>query len=263
MVRPTVRSSLTRAADRAGPAALVAAGIAAVVALAVAPRAAIQGEAQRLMYVHVPGAWTAFAAFGCVALCSIAVLLRRPGPYDAVARAAAELGVAMTALTIMEGSLWGHTAWGVWWAWDPRLVSTAFLLVSYVAYLALRSLPGDPVRVQRRAAVAGLVFAVEVPVVHFSVLWWRTLHQPPTLLVPSLSPPIAPLMLLALLLGVVTFSLGGLWYVRRRVRQLTGATPQAPQLSPPSAGRPVPAPRSAERVLDPLPERTAREETGA
>ncbi|MEP9381901.1 cytochrome c biogenesis protein CcsA [Nocardioides cheoyonin] len=235
-----VRSWAARAGTRLGPAALGVAAVAAVLALVVAPRAAIQGEPQRLMYVHVPGAWTAFAAFACVALCSIAVLLRRPGPYDAVARAAAELGVAMTALAIAEGSLWGHSAWGVWWAWDPRLVTTALLLVSYVAYLALRSLPGDEDRVRRRAAVAGLVFSVEVPIAHFSVLWWRTLHQPPTVLRPSLSPPIAPLMLLALLVGVLAFTLAGAWYVRRRVLQLTAPTSPAAVPAAPAERAPVP-----------------------
>ena len=232
--RSVLRSWASRSGARLGPAALVVGAVAAVLALVVAPQAAIQGEPQRLMYVHVPAAWTAFAAFGCVALCSIAVLLRRPGPYDAVARAAAELGVAMTALAIAEGSVWGHSAWGVWWAWDPRLVSTALLLVSYVAYLALRSLPGEQQRVARRAAVAGLVFAVEVPVAHFSVLWWRTLHQPPTVLRPSLSPPIAHLMLLALLVSVLAFTLAGAWYVRRRVRQLA-APPVVPVSGEPAA----------------------------
>jgi heme exporter protein C len=215
------RSAAAFVVARLGVAAAVVGLVAVILALMVAPEAAIQGQPQRLMYVHVPAAWTAFAAFACVALCSIAVLLRRPGRYDAVARAAAEVGVAMTAVAIAEGSLWGHSAWGVWWAWDPRLVSTALLLVSYVAYLALRSLPGDAERVSRRAAVAGLVFAGWVPVAHFSVLWWRTLHQPPTVLRPSLSPPpIAPLMLLALLTATLAFTLGAGWYVRRRVQRL-------------------------------------------
>lgn len=218
-----VLSWASRAGRRLGAAAVVVGGVAAVLALLIAPRAAIQGQPQRLMYVHVPAAWTAFAAFGCVALCSVAVLLRRSGPYDAVARAAAELGVAMTTLAIAEGSVWGHSAWGVWWAWDPRLVSTAMLLVSYVAYLALRAMPGDEVHVRRRAAVVGLCSVVWVLIAHFSVLWWRTLHQPPTLLRPSLSPPIAPLMLLALVVGVLAFTLAGAWYVRRRVLQLTRA----------------------------------------
>lgn len=222
------RSAATFVVAKLGLAAVVVGLVSVVLALLVAPEAAIQGPPQRLMYVHVPAAWTAFAAFACVALCSIAVLLRRPGPYDAVARAAAEVGVAMTALTLAEGSLWGHSAWGVWWAWDPRLVSTALLFVSYVAYLALRALPGDPERVSRRAAVAGLVFAGWIPVVHGSVLWWRTLHQPPTLLQPSLSPPIAPLMLLALLVSLLAFTLGAAWYVRCRVERTIGLPSAAP-----------------------------------
>lgn len=220
-----LRTWAVRAGTCLGPAALVVAAVAAVLALVVAPMAAIQGEPQRLMYVHVPAAWTAFAAIACVALCSIAVLVRHPGPYDAIAGAAAELGVAMAGLTIAEGSLWGRSAWGVWWAWDPRLVSTAMLFICYVAYLAMRALPGDPDRVRRRAAVAGVVFSVWVPIAHFSVLWWRTLHQPPTVLRPSLAaPPIAPLMLLALLASVLAFTLAGAWYVRRRVI-VTAAVP--------------------------------------
>jgi heme exporter protein C len=221
-----------RLGRRLAVAAVAAALLAVVLALAVAPEAAIQGQSQRLMYVHVPSAWTAFLCFGVLVLCSVAQLLQRPGPWPRVARAAAEVGVAATALTIAEGSLWGHIAWGVWWAWDPRLVSTALMLVSSIAYLALRALPGDAARVERRAAFAGLVFAIEVPVVHFSVLWWRTLHQPPTLLRPSLSaPPIAPLMLVTLLVAVLASTLAAAWYVVRRTEQL----------APP----PLPVPRRA------------------
>jgi heme exporter protein C len=221
-----------RAGAKIGMCAVVLGAVAAVLALIVAPQAAVQGPAQRLMYAHVPAAWTAYLAFGCVALCSVAVLLDRPGRFDDVARAAAEVGVAMTALTIAEGSIWGHSAWGVWWAWDPRLVSTAVLLLSYTAYLAIRSLPGpEPVR-RHRAAVAGLLFALEMPVVHFSVLWWRTLHQPPTLLRPSLSPPIDPVMLTALLVAVLAFSFGAAWYVRRRVEQLAAVGVPEPDSAP-------------------------------
>lgn len=200
---------------------------AAVMALAVAPADAVQGQAQRLMYVHVPSAWTAFLAFGVVGVASAAVLLGVGRRWDAVAHAAAELGVAMTALAIAEGSVWGHSAWGVWWTWDPRLVTTSLMLVLYVAYLALRSLPGEPGRVRRRAAVLGVVALGIVPVVHFSVLWWRTLHQPPTLLRPDLAPPIASSMLVTLLLAVVAFMLAGGWWVRRRVAQLSAVPSSA------------------------------------
>lgn len=218
----------TRARVGLGSLAVVAAAVAAVLALVVAPPDAIQGQAQRLMYLHVPAAWTAFLSFGVVCLASLAVLLRRGGRWDALAQAAAELGVGMTALTLLEGSIWGHAAWGVWWTWDPRLVTTAVLFLLYVGYLALRALPGDADRVARRAAVAGALFVVQVPVVHFSVLWWRTLHQPPTLLRPELHAPIAPLMLTALLAGLVAFTLAGAWYVRRRVARLAPAAPVVP-----------------------------------
>jgi heme exporter protein C len=209
-----------------GAVALTAATL--VAGLLIAPPDAVQGQSQRLMYVHVPSAWTAFAAFGVVAVASAAVLLCPGSRWDDVAQAAAEVGVATTALTIAEGSIWGHLAWGAWWAWDPRLVTTAFLLLLYTAYLALRALPGDQDRVRRRAAVAGLVFVVWVPVVHFSVLWWRTLHQPPTLLQPSLSAPIDPLMLMALLLGVAASTCAAAWYVVRRVEALAAAGRPSP-----------------------------------
>jgi heme exporter protein C len=130
----------------------------------------------------------------------------------------------MTGVTLLEGSIWGHSAWGVWWAWDPRLVSTAALFLVYVGYLALRALPGDPDRVRRRAALLGAIAIVQVPVVHFSVLWWRTLHQPPSILGPELSsPPMAASMMATLFLAVFAFTLAGAWYVTRRVEQLLPA----------------------------------------
>lgn len=193
---------------------------AAVMALAVAPPDAIQGQSQRLMYVHVPAAWTAYCAYAVVLFASIAVLLRRGRRWDALAQAGAELGVGMTALTIVEGSIWGHETWGVWWTWDPRLVTTAVLLLLYLGYLAIRGLPGAPERAARRSAWLGIVLFAQVPVVHFSVLWWRTLHQPPTLLRPDLEAPIAPLMLAALLTSLVAFMLAGAWFLRRRLAQL-------------------------------------------
>ncbi|HET7328182.1 MAG TPA: cytochrome c biogenesis protein CcsA [Nocardioidaceae bacterium] len=205
--------------------ATVAVVAALVLGLVVAPAEAIQGQAQRLMYVHVPAAWTAFCAFAVVLGCSVAVLMGRSRRWDAHAQAAAELGVGMTALAIVEGSIWGHSVWGVWWTWDARLVTTAVLLLLYLGYLGVRGLPGDSRRVSRRAAVVGVVSFVQVPVVHFSVLWWRTLHQPPTLVSPSSSPPIAPMMLAALLVSVLAFMLAGAWFVRRRVAQLVDDSP--------------------------------------
>ena len=194
------------------PAALVA-------ALVVAPTDALQGEAQRLMYVHVPAAWLAYACFAVVLVASVAYLLRRDLRWDRRAQAAGELGVGMTALAIVLGSLWGRPVWGTWWVWDPRLVTTVVLLLVYAGYLSVRGLGDDRATGARRAAAVGILSFVNVPVVHFSVVWWRTLHQPATVL----SPDPAPLdgrMALALLLSVVAFSLGGWLIVRRRVRAL-------------------------------------------
>lgn len=237
-----------RAGRALGLAALVWAAALLVMGLLVAPPDAVQGQSQRLMYLHVPAAWTAFAAFGVVAACSLAQLLGGGRRTWAVAGAAAELGVAMTGLTLAEGSIWGHATWGVWWAWDPRLVSTAVLFLAYVVYLAGRSLADADPSARRRVAVVGAASAVLVPVVHFSVLWWRSLHQPPTLLAPSLHPPIAPVMLAALLVGVVAFSLAGGWYVVRRTEALL-ALPSAPSgaaapESRPAAAAPVVSERS-------------------
>jgi heme exporter protein C len=214
---------------------------AAVLALAVAPPDALQGQSQRLMYVHVPSAWTAYCAFAVVLAASVAVLLRRGPRWDALARAGAELGVGMTALAIVEGSIWGHEVWGVWWTWDPRLVTTAVLLLLYLGYLTARGLPGAPERVARRSAWLGIALFAQVPVVHFSVLWWRTLHQPPTLLRPDLEAPIAPMMLAALLTSLAAFMLAGAWFLRRRVVQLAPAEQPAPVAAPAEAPEDTPA----------------------
>lgn len=218
-----------RLPDRALAAgAALTSGVALVVALAVAPPDATQGQAQRLMYVHVPAAWLAYACFALVLVASVAYLLRRDLRWDRRAQAAGELGVGMTALAIALGSLWGRPVWGTWWVWDPRLVTTVVLLLVYAGYLSVRGLGDDRDTGARRAAAVGILGFVNVPVVHFSVIWWRTLHQPPTVLSPDPAPMDAR-MALALLLAVVAFSLAGWLVLRRRVRALAahdGAPPQ-------------------------------------
>ncbi|SEK55890.1 cytochrome c biogenesis protein CcsA [Nonomuraea pusilla] len=200
----------------AGAAALVA----LVLGLAVAPPDALQGQPQRLMYVHVPAAWTAYAAFAVVLAAGAAHLLGRPPFWDRLARAAAELGAGMTALALALGVLWGRPVWGVWWTWDPRIVSTAAMLLVYLACLGVRAWPADPRAGARAAAVTGIAGFGVVPVVHFSVLWWPALHQPPSVLRPAGAVPVDPPMLAALAVGVVAFLLAGAWVVTRRVRAL-------------------------------------------
>lgn len=177
-------------------------------ALVVAPPDRVQGDAQRLMYLHVPAAWIAYVAFGVTSLASALYLWRRTRHprWDRVAAASAELGVLFTALTIALGSLWGRPVWGVWWAWDARLITTLVLLFLYLGYLALRRAPASTDARARRSAIAALVAFVDVPVVHFSVMWWRTLHQQPTVLNPELNPQIEGVMATTLLVGVVAFT---------------------------------------------------------
>ncbi|MDP8978016.1 MAG: cytochrome c biogenesis protein [Actinomycetota bacterium] len=204
-----------------GVLAALAAAALVVVGLLVAPPDAVQGQAQRLMYVHVPAAWVAYLAFATVLVCSVAYLVRRDLAWDRRAQAAAELGVGLTALAIMLGSIWGRPVWGVWWTWDPRLVTTVVLLLVYIGYLGVRGLAVDPHVNARRAAVVGVAGFVNVPLVHFSVVWWRTLHQPPTVLRPDgPASAIEPVMLAALLTGVVAFTLGAGWLYLRRLRVL-------------------------------------------
>lgn len=193
------------------------AGAAGLTAAMVSPPDAVQGELVRLMYVHVPAAWTAFLAYAVTFGASLGWLWRhRPG-LDRLAAASAEVGVFFTGLAIALGSIWGKPTWGVWWTWDARLVTTALLFFIYLGYLALRRATPDPLARARRSAVFGVVAFAQVPLVHFSVLWWRTLHQPPTVLRPG-DPTIDHTMLAVLLVNVGAFTLLYALLVRARAR---------------------------------------------
>lgn len=205
-------------------AAVTTAAVALPMGLLWAPPDAVQGDVQRLMYVHVPAAWVAYLCFGVVALASAGYLVRRRPGWDRAAQAAAELGVGLTALSLVLGSIWAKPTWGTWWTWDPRLVTTVVLLLVYVGYLGVRGMASDPVLNARRAAVVGVVAIVNVPLVHFSVVWWRALHQPPTVLRPGgPAGELPPEMLLTLLVSLVAFTLGGGWVWLRRLRLLAAA----------------------------------------
>jgi heme exporter protein C len=135
------------------------------------------GHLQKIMYVHVPSAWNAFLAFFAVFVLSVLYLWRRQERHDLMAAAAAEVGVVLTALTLALGSIWGRPTWGIWWTWDPRLTTTAILLVIFAGYLALRSFTEDVERRARWSAAVGALGFLNVPIVYMSVKWWRTLHQ--------------------------------------------------------------------------------------
>lgn len=196
--------------------AALAVTISAVVGLFIVPADAAQGDAQRIMYVHVPSAWLAYAAFFVTLVGSLLYLVRRDLRFDRVAAASAEIGLVFTGLAIVTGAIWGKVTWGKWWDWDPRLTTTAILFVIYAGYLLLRQSIVERRRRARMAAVFGIIGFLNVPVVHFSVLWWRGLHQAPTIVRPG-DPTIDHLLLAELLASVVAFTLVYVWLLRRRL----------------------------------------------
>jgi heme exporter protein C len=200
-----------------GVAALGTLGLSAVLSLLVAPPDAVQGNVQRLMYVHVPAAWLAYLSFFVVFVSSIAYLRTSRVRWDRIAAASAEIGVVFTALAIALGSLWGKPVWGTWWTWDPRLTTTALLLLIYLGYLAVRKVTEHPTRRARWSAVIGIVGFIDVPLVHVSVLWWRSLHQGPTVLRVG-GPEIGGVMLVALLAAVVAFTVTYVYLMAARLR---------------------------------------------
>jgi heme exporter protein C len=187
-------------------------------ALVLSPPDVDQGDAVRLVYMHVPTVWLAFFAFFVTALCSGLYLWRRTRSmaWDRVAGASAEIGVLFTALTLVVGMVYGRATWGVYWTWDARLTTTALLFVLYLGYLAIRRLPASPESRAKRSAIAGLIAFIDVPIVHESVTWWRTLHQKSTLLRPD--PQMDGLMLFTVFLGVVAFTLAYVWFMIHRCR---------------------------------------------
>jgi heme exporter protein C len=171
-------SSRERAFAYLGAAAWTAVAIALLLAFFVAREAidAMGGQLQRIFYFHVPAAWAAYLGFAIVFVASIAYLRTSSRRWDLLAHSAAEVGVVFTSLVLITGPIWARPVWGTWWQWDARLTSTLVLWLIYVGYLLLRGLTEDPSRVGRIAAVVGIVGFVNVPIVHFSVRWWRTLH---------------------------------------------------------------------------------------
>ena len=198
-----------------------------------------QGEAVRIMYVHVPAAWMALFIYTVLAAASGVALVWRHPLADLVAQAAAPIGAAFTFLALATGSLWGKPIWGAWWVWDARLTSVLVLFFLYLGHIALSRAFDDPTRGNRAAAILALVGIVNVPIIHFSVEWWNTLHQPASVFRIG-GPTIAEAMLWPLLVMALGFTLFfvAVLLVRvegeiaaRKTRALRVAQVQAPQTS--------------------------------
>jgi heme exporter protein C len=140
-----------------------------------------QGDAVRIMYVHVPSAWLASAGYFGLALCSLLSLVWRHPLADLAAVEIGPVGAGFTALCLLTGSIWGKPMWGAWWVWDARLTSVLVLFFLYLGHIALVRAFDDPVRGYRAGAILALIGVVNLPVMKFSVDWWNTLHQPATI----------------------------------------------------------------------------------
>jgi heme exporter protein C len=181
-----------------------------------------QGSSVRIMYVHVPSIWVAYIAFILTAVCSGIFLSKRNRSlaWDRVAGASGEIGVLFVAVSLVTGSLWGRLSWGTYWVWDARLTSTAFLFITYIGYLAVRRLGGTHRQRARRSSVLALLAILEIPLVHFSVKLWRSLHQEATVATGGTDVHMDGLMLFSLFLGLVTFTALFVWLVLHRQRAL-------------------------------------------
>ena len=210
----------TSASRRLGFVTLIGLAWLVVFGLVFSPSDVVQNDSVRIMYIHVPSAWLAYLAFGVTGLCSAAYLWKRTRSitWDRFAGASAEVGVLFMAITLVTGSLWGSVTWGRYWVWDARLTTTAFLFVTYVGYLAVRRLGGSHEARARRSAVLALLALLEIPLVHFSVVLWRPLHQQASVANPQADVELDGLMLFSLFVGIIAFTLLYIWLVIHRQR---------------------------------------------
>lgn len=184
--------------------------------LLVVPPDRLMGETVRILFIHVPSAWLGMGGWTAIALSSMAFLVWKHPLAAIAARAAAVPGMAFTAICLASGSIWGRPAWGAWWVWDGRLTSMLVLLFLYAGYVALAQAVERDGGSPRIPAIFGLVGAVNIPIINRSVVWWNSLHQPPSITMGKSA--IDAEFLVPLLLAVLGFSLlfGGIMLARMR-----------------------------------------------
>jgi heme exporter protein C len=190
-------------------------------AIAFTPVEAVQGPAQKILYVHATSAFVAlYLAFALLAVCSGLYLWLRDEKLDRVAESAAEVGLAFTTVVLITGPLWGKPIWGTWWTWDARLTATLFLWFLILGYLLLRGAVEERAMRARYSAVLGLLAAILVPFIHLSVYLFRTLHPMPIVLKPS-APSMPPEMQATFFAGFFAFALLFAGLLRARYRLAT------------------------------------------
>lgn len=195
---------------------LLTTGAALIYGLFFAPAERLQGESVRMLFVHVPTVWLGMGGWLAIAMASLAELVWRHPLAGIAARAVAVPGAMFTALGLATGSLWGRPAWGTWWIWDGRLTSMLVLLFLYFGYIALSQAVARDGGSSRIPAIFGLVGVINIPIIHYSVLWWYSIHQPPSISMGESS--MAPAFLYGLLAATLGFSFvfGGVVLVRMR-----------------------------------------------
>lgn len=183
-----------------------------------APEDYQQGDTVRIMFIHVPAAWLGMFAYLCLGIASFLALVFRHALADAAAKSAAPLGAGFTLLALVTGSLWGRPMWGTWWVWDARLTSVLVLFLLYLGYMALRAAIDDETRGGRAAAILALAGLINLPVIHYSVKWWNSLHQGSSVFAAGRGDQLPAVYLTPLLLmGLGYMALfGSLWLVRIR-----------------------------------------------
>ena len=187
-----------------------------------------QGDTVRILFIHVPAAMMAISVYATIAISSFFSLVWRHPLADVAARSAAPIGALFTALFLIDGSLWGKPMWGTYWAWDPRLTSSLLLLFIYFGYMALWNAIEDETRAGRAAAILALVGSVDLPIIHYSVNWWNTLHQGESIMTGAIDPVFRPALFSMML--AFAFLFAALWMTRirtgileRRIRTLMQA----------------------------------------
>ncbi|MFK7860311.1 MAG: heme ABC transporter permease [Granulosicoccus sp.] len=202
-----------------GAVCLISLVIGLYLGLVIAPPDYEQGDSYRIIYIHVPAAWMSMFVYVVMATSSAIFLIWRLKIADVVAVSSAPIGAAFTAVALLTGSFWGKPMWGTWWIWDARLTSELLLLFLYLGYMALRGAMETPQSAARAAGILAVVGVVNIPIIHFSVEWWNTLHQPAT--ITKLDKPSMHIsMLRPLLIMVLSFQMLYFFNLMVRVRTI-------------------------------------------